>query len=100
MLGLLKKEEELEERRMPNHDFLLRAVRNVQLRYIAILYTHLIGNQPKNTMVVFKIRDSVPSARYSSVRNVLRLWRISLIPTYRVYRLYDDYISAAKWEVS
>ena len=35
--------------------------------------------------------DSVPSARYSSVCNVLRLWRISLIPTYRVYRLYDIY---------
>ena len=28
------------------------------------------------------MRDSVPSARYSSVCNVLRLWRISLIPTY------------------
>ena len=40
-------------------------------------------------MVVFKMRDSVPSARYSSVCNVLRLWRISLIPTYRVYGLYD-----------
>ena len=33
--------------------------------------------------------DSVPSARYSSVCNVLRQWRIWLIPTYRVYRLYD-----------
>ena len=40
-------------------------------------------------MVVFKMRDSVPSARYSPVCNVLRLWRIRLIPTYRVYRLYD-----------
>ena len=38
-------------------------------------------------MVVFKMRDSVPSARYSSGCNVLRLWSISLIPTYRVYRL-------------
>ena len=35
------------------------------------------------------MRDSVPSARYSSVCNVLRQWRIWLIPTYRVYRLYD-----------
>ena len=43
-------------------------------------------------MVVFKKRNSVPSARYSSVCNVLRQWRIWLIPTYRVYRLYDiDY---------
>ena len=35
------------------------------------------------------MRDSVPSASYSSVCNVLRQWSISLIPTYRVYRLYD-----------
>ena len=34
------------------------------------------------------MRDSVPSTRYSSVCNVLRQWNI-LIPTYRVYRLYD-----------
>ena len=39
------------------------------------------------------MRDSVPSARYSSVCNVLRLWSISLIPTYRVYRLYDNWLS-------
>ena len=37
------------------------------------------------------MRDSVPSTRYSSVCNVLRLWNISLIPTYRFYRLYDIY---------
>ena len=35
------------------------------------------------------MRDSVPSVRYSSVCNVLRQWRIWLIPTYRVYQLYD-----------
>ena len=40
-------------------------------------------------MVVFKMRDSVPSASYSSVCNVLRQWNIPLTPTYRVYRLYD-----------
>ena len=34
------------------------------------------------------MRDSVPSASYSSVCNVLRQWNIRLIPTYRVYRLY------------
>ena len=45
-------------------------------------------------MVVFKKRDSVPSARYSSVCNVLRQWRIWLIPTYRVYRLYDNVMFA------
>ena len=36
----------------------------------------------RTLMVVFKMRDSVPSARYSSVCNVLRQWNISLIPTY------------------
>ena len=40
-------------------------------------------------MVVFKMRDSLPSPRYSPVCNVLRQWKTSLIPTYRVYRLYD-----------
>ena len=35
------------------------------------------------------MRDGVPSASYSSVCNVLRQWSISLIPTYRIYRLYD-----------
>ena len=31
------------------------------------------------------MRDSVPSPRYSPVCNVLRQWKTSLIPTYRVY---------------
>ena len=35
------------------------------------------------------MRDNVSSTRYSSVCNVLRQWNIPLIPTYRVYRLYD-----------
>ena len=35
------------------------------------------------------MRDSVPSARYSPICNVLRQWKTSLIPIYRVYRLYD-----------
>ena len=38
------------------------------------------------------MRDSVPSARYSPVCNVLRQLKTSLIPTYRVYRLYDIYV--------
>ena len=42
-------------------------------------------------MVVFKMRDSVPSPRYSPVCNVLHQWKTSLIPTYRVYQLYDFY---------
>ena len=36
------------------------------------------------------MRESVPSMRYSSICNVLRQSRIWLIPTYRVYRLYDN----------
>ena len=35
------------------------------------------------------MRESVPTARYSPVCNVLRQWETSLILTYRVYRLYD-----------
>ena len=67
---------------MPNRDFFTSRGVYVNLRYIAMLYTYSIGNQPWNTMVIFKMRDSVPSARYSSICNVLRLWRISLIPTF------------------
>ena len=37
------------------------------------------------------MRDSIHSPRYSPVCNVLRQWKTSLIPTYRVYRLYDSY---------
>ena len=36
------------------------------------------------------MRESVPTARYSPVCNVLRQWKTSLILTYRVYRLYDS----------
>ena len=57
---------------------------------MAMLYTHSIGNPPQNTTVVFKMRDSVPSARYSPICNILRQWKTSLIPIYRVYRLYDN----------
>ena len=55
MLGLLKKEEELEEeeeeeeeerRRMPNRDFFTLCGEYLNLRYIAMLYTYSIGNQP------------------------------------------------------
>ena len=49
----------------------------------------------RSTVVVFKMRDSVPSVSYSSVCNVLRQWNILLIPTYRVYRLYDIYLYLA-----
>ena len=35
------------------------------------------------------MRDSLPNARYSPICNVLRQWKTSLIPIYKVYRLYD-----------
>ena len=41
------------------------------------------------------MRESVPSPRYSPVCNVLRQWKTSLIPTYRVYRLYDKRVFLA-----
>ena len=45
-------------------------------------------------MVVFKMREIVPTARYSPVCNVLCQWKTSLILTYRVYRLYDTCLAA------
>ena len=61
------------------HKFIIIKKRGekVKLSYLAMLYTHSIGNQPYNTMVVFKMSDSVPSVRYSSVCNVLRLWSLN-----------------------
>ena len=41
-IGLLKKEEE----RMPNREFFSSRGAYVKLRYIAMLCTHSIGNQP------------------------------------------------------
>ena len=67
-------------RRMQYRNFFTSCGAYVNCAIIAMLYTHSIGNQPENTMVVFKMCDSVPSARYSSICNVLRLWSISLIP--------------------
>ena len=58
-------------------------------REFALQCFHSIGNQPWNTMMLFKMRDSVTIPRYYPVCNVLRQWKTSLIRTYRVYRLYD-----------
>ena len=57
---------------MLNRDFFTSRGAYVNCAIIAMLYTHSIGNQPLNTMEMFKMRDSVPSASYSSVCNVLR----------------------------
>ena len=35
------------------------------------------------------LKVCIPSARYSNICNVLRLWCVWVIPTYRVYQLYD-----------
>ena len=48
-------------------------------------------------MVVFKMRESVPTARYSPVCNVLRQWKTSLILTYRVYRLKILILILLQW---
>ena len=37
-------------------------------------------------MVAFKMRDSLPSARYSPICNVLRQWKTSLIPIYSLFK--------------
>ena len=64
-----------------NGDFFTLHGAHVNGAIMAMLCTHSIGNQPKNTMVVFIMHDSVPSARYSPVCNVLRQWKTSFIPT-------------------
>ena len=73
--------------RSRNGDFFTSRGAHLNSAIMAMLYTHSIGNQPLNTMVVFKMRDSVLSPRYSAICNILRQWKTSLIPTYRVYRL-------------
>ena len=86
-LGLLKKEE---ERRMPNAIFFFyfaRCVRKLAL-YSDVIHSFYCKSAIEHdggvSTVVIKMRDSVPNARYSSVCNVFRQWRIWVIPTYRV----------------
>ena len=40
-------------------------------------------------MVKARSLENVPVFRYFCFRNVLHIWNIRAIPTYRVYRLYD-----------
>ena len=53
---------------MSNHVFFyfLRYIQKIAL-HRDVLYTYSIGNHPYNMMVVFKMCDSVPSARYSNL---------------------------------
>ena len=60
---------------MPNRDFFNFArVRKLTL-YSDVIHLFDCKSAVEH-VVVFKMRDSVPSARYSSVCNVLRQWRI------------------------
>ena len=67
------------------------APRARKLRYYGDVIHSCYRKSAVEQMVVFKMRESVPTARYSPVCNVLRQWKTSLILTYRVYRLYDSY---------
>ena len=58
-------------------------------RRIRRRYTDSIGNQPYNTMVVFKMRDSIPNTAF--VMYCVYGESRSSLYTYRVYRLYDMY---------
>ena len=40
-------------------------------------------------MVKVRRPETAPFSRYFRFCNVLRLWSVRAIPTYRVYRLYD-----------
>ena len=57
------------------------------------LYSHSIGTQLYNTKVVFKMRDSVPSVRCSSVCNVFVYGesRLSLLIVSTDYN-FDNYL--------
>ena len=46
------------------------------------------------------MRESVPTARYLPVCNVLHQGKTSLILTYRVYRLYDTLMSVRNFVYS
>ena len=45
-------------------------------------------------ILIFTLRNftKLPILRYLGICNVLYMWHIRAIPTYRVYRLYDIYI--------
>ena len=84
---------------MPNQEiFYARCV--CKLRYYSDVIHSFDWKSVIQHMVVFKMRDSVPSASYSSVCNVLRQWSISLIPT-ELIESTDSMIHKAgvAWEI-
>ena len=60
------------------------------LYYGDVIHSFYLKSAVEHDGVFFLMRDSVPSPRYSPICNVLRQWKTSLIPTYRVYRLHDS----------
>ena len=46
-------------------------------------------------ILIFTFRNftKLPILRYLGICNVLYIWHIRAIPTYRVYRLYDKYVA-------
>ena len=53
---------------------------HVNCTIMALLYTHSIGKPSQKTMVVFKMRDSVPRARYYFICKILCQWKTALTP--------------------
>ena len=86
-------EERIRRKIMPNRDF-FKLVHGayVNCAIIAMLYTHIrLEISSKTRWWCLKcVIVCVPSVRYPSICNVLHLWRISRIPTYRVDLLYDS----------
>ena len=75
----------LVEERMPNRDFFTSRGENINLRY----YSDVIHLLDWKSAVE---HDGGVSARYSNVCNVLRQWRIWLIPTYRLYDIVQEHV--------
>ena len=95
-IGLLKKKNKKKECQMAIFNFVRHAHK---LRYHGNVIHSFDWKSTVQHDGGVKMHDSVLSARYSPICNVLRLWRIWLIPTYRVYRLYDKImvVSCNRW---
>ena len=52
-------------------------------------------------ILIFTLRNftKLPILRYLGICNVLHIWHIRAIPTYRLYRLYDNERDATEWIV-
>ena len=84
MLGLLKKKNKKKEDCQIVGFFTSRRMCKL-LYYSDVIHYFDWKSAVEHDDRVFKMRDSVPSAGYFRVCNVLRLWKIYLIPAYRFY---------------